>query len=44
MTTDAPTVSVVMSVRDGARYLRAAVDSILAQTNRDFEFVVVDDG
>jgi glycosyltransferase involved in cell wall biosynthesis len=44
MTTDAPTVSVVMSVRDGARYLRAAVDSILAQTYRDFEFVVVDDG
>ena len=44
MTTDAPTVSVVMCVRDGARYLRAAVDSILAQSYRDFEFVVVDDG
>jgi glycosyltransferase involved in cell wall biosynthesis len=40
----APTVSVVMAVRNGARYLRQAVDSILAQSFSDLEFVIVDDG
>ena len=39
-----PKVSVVMSVYNGERFLRQAVDSILAQTFTDFEFVVVDDG
>ncbi len=39
-----PRVSVVMSVYNGERFLRQAVDSILAQTFIDFEFVVVDDG
>ena len=39
-----PRVSVVMSVYNGERFLRQAVDSILAQTFTDFEFVVVDDG
>ncbi len=38
-----PVVSVVMSVYNGERYLREAVDSILAQTFTDFEFVIVDD-
>ncbi len=33
-----------MSVHNGARYLRQAVDSILAQSFTDFELVVVDDG
>ncbi len=37
-------MSVVMSVFNGRRYLREAIDSILAQTFRDFEFVTVDDG
>lgn len=32
-----------MSVRNGQRYLRAAVDSILAQTLADLEFIIVDD-
>jgi hypothetical protein len=32
-----------MSVYNGARYLSEAVDSILAQTWRDFELVVIDD-
>jgi glycosyltransferase involved in cell wall biosynthesis len=33
-----------MSVFNGQRYLREAIDSILAQTLRDFEFVIIDDG
>ena len=39
-----PQVSVLMSVHNGKRFLPEAVDSILAQDFRDFEFVVVDDG
>lgn len=38
------TVSVLMPVYNGARYLAEAVESILAQTFADFEFVIVDDG
>ena len=41
---DAPRVSVVMAVYDGEPFLRAALDSVLAQTFRDFELIVVDDG
>ncbi len=40
----APQVSVLMAVRDGADHLQAAVQSILEQTLRDLELVVVDDG
>lgn len=43
-TTVAPRVTVLMSVYNGARFLRLALESILAQTFRDFEFVIVDDG
>ena len=39
-----PTVSVVMPVYNTARYLAAAVDSILTQTFTDFEFIIIDDG
>jgi len=39
-----PLVSVVMSVFNGERFLREAVESILGQTFRDFEFIVVEDG
>ncbi|MEM8864346.1 MAG: glycosyltransferase [Planctomycetota bacterium] len=39
-----PTVSVIMAVYNGDRFLREAVDSVLAQTFTDFELVVVDDG
>ena len=38
------TVSVVMSVYNGERYAPEAVESILAQTFRDFEFILIDDG
>ena len=40
----APRVSVLLPVRDGARFLREALDSVLAQTLADFELLVVDDG
>ncbi len=32
-----------MSVHNGARYLREAVSSILNQTEKEFEFIIVDD-
>ena len=37
-------VSVLMSVYNGERYLREAVESILGQTYTDFELIIVDDG
>ncbi len=39
-----PVVSVLMTAYNTQRYLRAALDSVLNQTMRDFELVVVDDG
>lgn len=39
-----PTVSVVMKVYNGERFLREAVDSVLSQTYTDFELLVIDDG
>jgi hypothetical protein len=39
-----PDVTVLMAVRNGARHLAAAVESILAQTHANLEFVVCDDG
>jgi glycosyltransferase involved in cell wall biosynthesis len=37
-------VSVVMSVFNGQAFLVEAIESILGQTFRDFEFVIIDDG
>ncbi|RLA87462.1 MAG: hypothetical protein DRG40_00235 [Deltaproteobacteria bacterium] len=39
-----PKVSVLMSVYNGERYLREAIESILNQTFTDFEFIIIDDG
>jgi len=39
-----PTVSIVMPTHERLEFLRPAVDSILAQTFRDWELVVADDG
>jgi glycosyltransferase involved in cell wall biosynthesis len=39
-----PVISVVMGVYNGGKYLRETVDSILAQTFKDFEFIIVNDG
>lgn len=33
-----------MSVYNGERYLREAIDSILNQTFKDFEFLIINDG
>ncbi|SDG63888.1 Glycosyltransferase involved in cell wall bisynthesis [Selenomonas sp. WCT3] len=37
------TISVVMSVYNGERYLSEAIDSILNQSYDDFEFIIIDD-
>jgi hypothetical protein len=37
-------VTVLMPVYNGQRYLREAIESILAQTFRDFEFLIINDG
>lgn len=39
-----PLVSVIMPVYNGAKYLGAAIDSVLAQTFKDFEVIIVNDG
>jgi glycosyltransferase involved in cell wall biosynthesis len=39
-----PRISVVMSVYNGEKYLRQAIESILQQTYTDFEFIIIDDG
>jgi len=39
-----PRLSVVMSVYNGESYLKAAIDSILTQTFRDFELILINDG
>jgi len=39
-----PTVSVVMSVFNAQNYLADAIESILNQTYKDFEFIIINDG
>lgn len=39
-----PWVSVILPVYNGARYVRAAIRSILTQTFREFELLIIDDG
>ena len=41
---DLPKVTVLMSVYNGERYLKEAIESILNQTFRDFEFIIINDG
>ena len=39
-----PILTVLMSVRNGEKYLAKSIDSILNQTFNDFEFLIIDDG
>lgn len=41
---ESPGVSVIMAVYNGEKYLEEAISSILGQTYRDFELIIVDDG
>lgn len=41
---DIPTISVVMSVYNGGRYLGDSVASILKQTYKNFEVIIINDG
>ena len=39
-----PKISVIMSVYNGMPFLKEAVESVLEQTYKNFEFIIVDDG
>lgn len=39
-----PQLSVLMPVRNGARWIAEAIGSVLTQTFRDFELIIIDDG
>ena len=39
-----PQISVIMPVRDGARWLGEAIASLQDQTLSDFELIIIDDG
>jgi len=39
-----PQVTVLMPVYNGAEYLAESIETILAQTLREFEFLIIDDG
>lgn len=39
-----PTISVILPVYNGENYLRFAIESVLDQTFKDFELIVIDDG
>lgn len=39
-----PLISVIMPVYNGEKFIRETIDSILNQTYRNFEFIIVDDG
>ena len=40
---DCPLVTVLMPVYNGEKYLADAIDSILDQTYKNFEFLIIDD-
>src|SRR5688500_20394424 len=44
MSTNPPTVSVIMPAYNAKRYVEQTIRSVLAQMFDDFEFIIVDDG
>jgi glycosyltransferase involved in cell wall biosynthesis len=44
MFSNRPKITVLMPVYNGETYLREAIESILAQSFRDFEFLIINDG
>lgn len=41
---ESPIISVIMSVYNGEKYVAEAINSIINQTFKDFEFIIIDDG
>lgn len=39
-----PEITVLMPVRNGEKYIKDAIESVLKQTFTDFEFIIIDDG
>lgn len=39
-----PKISIIMPIYNGERFLKRAIDSVLAQTYKDFELICIDDG
>ena len=39
-----PTISVIVPIYNTEKYLRRCIDSVLAQTYKDFELLLIDDG
>lgn len=45
MTVDpTPDVSIILPVKDGQRHIAAAIESLINQTNGNFELIIIDDG
>ena len=42
--TQQPAISVVMAVFNGAKYIQQTIESVINQTYKNFEFIIVDDG
>jgi glycosyltransferase involved in cell wall biosynthesis len=41
---DFPVVSIIMNVYNSEKFINATIDSILKQTMKEFEFIIIDDG
>ncbi len=39
-----PSISIILPVFNGEKYLAAAIESVIAQTIRDWELLIIDDG